>query len=89
VDERLDLANDLLRRDRWKIDPTRCPWLAECAREATTERKTGRRKLKHDQFSHAIDAATYPLWRLAPRADGFKPSAGQARFAKPRRPSTW
>lgn len=76
VDERLDLANEQLRRDRWLIDPKRCAWLAQCAREALTERKMGRRKLVHNKNAHAIDAATYPIWRLAPRAGGtFRPSA--------------
>jgi hypothetical protein len=68
VDERLDLLNEQLRRDRLRLDPKRCSWLVECARQATTERKTGRRKLKHDKYAHAIDAASYPIWRLAPRA---------------------
>lgn len=67
VDERLDLYNELLRRDRIRIDPVKCSWLAQCAREATTERKTGRRKLVHNQFAHAIDASSYPPWRLAAR----------------------
>lgn len=66
VDARLDLYNDHLRRDRAMIDPVGCPWFSECAREATTERKTGRRKLVHNKWAHAIDAGTYPVWRLAP-----------------------
>ncbi len=89
VDERLDLVNEQLRRDRLLIDPNRCPWLAECAREATTEKKTGRRKLKHDKWAHAIDAATYPIWRLATRLGTGGGTAADAVFVKPRRPATW
>ena len=75
VDERLQLANELLRLKRWFIDPTACPWLAECAREAATKRLAGRRHLVGNQFAHAIDAATYPLWRLEPKP-GDKLNAG-------------
>jgi hypothetical protein len=64
VDERLQLANELLRQDRVRIDPHRCPWLAECAREALTKRQGARRKLVANQYAHGIDAFTYPIWRL-------------------------
>lgn len=67
VDERLQLFNELLRQDRIRIDPKRCPWLVECIREATTKRMTGRRVLVGNQYAHMIDAATYPIWRLEPR----------------------
>lgn len=97
VDERLDLANELLRNaedrpllagghTRFRIDPIRCPWLARCARESTTVRKMARRRLTHDQFAHAIDAATYPLWRLAPlpgqRGGGVEGFGGVSGFRR-------
>ena len=90
VDERLDVYNDQLRRGKLYIDPGKCPWFAECNRKATTLKITGRRKLKHDKWAHAIDAGTYPIYRLAPRGnrnDGG--TADQAVFVKPRRPATW
>jgi len=90
VDERLDLANDHLRRDRWFIDPIRCPWLAECAREALTERKMARRRLVHNKHAHAIDASTYPIWRLAPRSSGgFSPTAKDIVRVRAKRPASW
>lgn len=65
IDDRLQLFNELLRRDRWRVDEKRCPWTAECVRQATTKRETGRRRLVGNKYAHDIDAATYPLWRLA------------------------
>lgn len=67
VDERLQLFNELLRTERIRIDPVRCPWLVECVREATTKRDTGRRRLVANKYAHMIDAATYPIWRLERR----------------------
>jgi hypothetical protein len=67
VDERLQLFNELLRKDRIRIDPVRCPWLTECVREATTKRDTGRRRLVGNEYAHMIDAATYPIWRMERR----------------------
>jgi hypothetical protein len=72
VDERLALFNELLRQGRIRVDATRCPWLAECMREATTRRDTGRRRLVPNKYAHMIDAATYPIWRLEPRPDRFR-----------------
>jgi len=66
VDERLQLINELLRQDRLFIDPVRCPWLAECAKEATTKKETGRRNLVGNKFAHMIDASTYPICRIEP-----------------------
>lgn len=70
VDQRLEVYNEQLRRDRLYIDPKRCVWFAECNRKATTKREGPRRKLVHDQYAHAMDAGTYPIFRLAPRASG-------------------
>lgn len=67
VDERLNLFNELLRRDKIKVDPNRCPWLVDCCRKAETKREAGRRKLVGNRYAHALDAATYPVWRLSPR----------------------
>ncbi len=67
VSERLDVYNDLLRRDKMLIDPAKCIYFAECNRRATTERQAARRKLKHNEWAHGIDAGTYPIYRLAPR----------------------
>ena len=93
VDMRLNLANEVLRskpKPRLFIDPVRCPWLAECAREATTKRTAGRLHLLNNNWAHAIDAMTYPIWRLEPRADrNDGGTADQAVFVKPRRPATW
>jgi hypothetical protein len=65
VDDQLQCANELLRRDRVRIDPVKCPWLAECFREAITKRDSGRRKIFQNKHAHALAAALYALWRLA------------------------
>lgn len=65
VDDQLQVANELLRRDRLRIDPIRCPWLAECFREAITKRDSGRRKIVQNKHAHALASALYALWRLA------------------------
>jgi hypothetical protein len=73
VADRLQLTNELLRRDRVFIDPVACPWIAECVRKAETKREDGRRRLVGNRFAHGFDAFSYLLWRLAPRA-GATPS---------------
>lgn len=65
VDDQLQVVNELLRRDRLRIDPTRAPWLSECFREAITKRDTGRRKIVQTRHAHALAASLYALWRLA------------------------
>jgi hypothetical protein len=65
VNERLDLFNELLRQDRIRIDPVRCPWFSECVSKAATKRETTRRVLVGNKHAHALDAGTYPIWRLA------------------------
>lgn len=72
VDERLSLFNEMFRQGRLKIDPKRCPWLAECAREATTKRETGRRHLVANKWAHGIDAMSYVVWLCEPKPDGIK-----------------
>lgn len=67
VDDQLQLVNELLRTDRIRIDPVRCPWLAECFREAITKRTEGRRKIVQNKHAHALAASLYALWRLAGR----------------------
>ena len=91
VKERLDLYNDHLLRDRVRIDPAKCMWLVECHRKAETKRADGGRvRLVHNKYAHAIDAATYPIWRLAPLPNtGGRGTADDARFVRPRRPATW
>ena len=89
VSQRLDIYNDQLRRDRLFIGP-KCVWFAECNQKATTRQDTGRLRLKHDKWAHAIDAGSYPIYRLAPRGDERfgKPDLPPI-FVKPRRPATW
>lgn len=67
VGDRLQLANELLRRGRVFVDAEACPWIAECFRHAQTKREDGKRKLVGDKYAHGFDAATYLLWRLSPR----------------------
>lgn len=74
VDERLSLFNEAMRHDRIKIDPIRCPWLAECAREATTKRDTGKRRLVANKWAHGIDAMSYVVWLCEPRPDDRRAS---------------
>lgn len=74
VDERLSLYNEAMRQDRIKIDPIRCPWLAECAREATTKRDTGKRRLVANKWAHGIDAMSYVVWLCEPRPDDRRAS---------------
>lgn len=67
VADRLQLVNELFRRDRIFVDETVCPWLAECFRKAETKREDGKRKLVSNRYAHMFDAATYLIWRLSPR----------------------
>jgi len=89
VGDRLDLYNEHLRRDRVMIDSRRAPWFAECNRRATTKKEGPRMRLVHDQFAHAMDAGTYPVWRLAPKAGISRPTADDIVRVRPRRPKTW
>ncbi len=80
VDDQLQVFNELLRSDRLRIDPIRCPWLAECVREAVTKRDSGRRKIFQNKYAHALASALYAIWRLAgrkkPTKAGPAPRAG-------------
>jgi len=71
VDDQLQLVNELLRTDRLRIDPNRCPWLAECFREAVTKKTEGRRKIFQNRHAHALAASLYALWRLAQQRKPF------------------
>jgi hypothetical protein len=66
VGDRLQLVNELLRRDRVFVDEQACPWLAECFRKTETKREDGKRKLVSNRYTHMFDAATYLIWRLSP-----------------------
>ncbi len=67
VDDQLVLWNELLRRDRIRFDPARCEWLIACVKEAKTKRDRGRRRIVQNKYAHALSAALYLVWRLAPK----------------------
>lgn len=88
VDDQLQLWNELLRTDRLRLDPKRCPWLIECAREAKTKRDNGRRRIVQNKYAHALAAALYLVWRVWSRSGEGRPAANDVRIVQVRRRDT-
>lgn len=73
VDDQLALWNELIRRDRVRIDPVRCEYLAECVAKAVTKRNRGRRGIVQNKWAHALSCALYLTWRIASKVQQYEP----------------
>ena len=67
IEDRLGLVMRLMEFGRIRVDPERCPKLAEAFAECPLKSINGRKK-PTGRFSHITDAATYALYWAEPKA---------------------
>lgn len=65
IEDRLGLWIRLCEQDRIRVDPERCPKLAEALKECPLKSINGHRK-PYGRYSHITDAAGYALYWLVP-----------------------